>query len=352
MASTSTTASTGVTLSDPRLFRQSCYIDGAWTRAQSGATISVDNPATGEVIGTVPKLGAAETRAAIESADRALPAWRKKTAKERAAVVRRWYELMLQHQEDLARLMTTEQGKVLAMLDSEDQQDAVRKAEANLFAARANLDNAIANRDRTQGLYPRTATRQALDAAIAQANTAQASVDAAQAALRVANNNLDNRVVKANAAGVVHAVGGCAPPAPGPAERLALRGRYQQCAQAAEAVRAHHAEGGQFRQRVLHLGPEQAGAGHDVVEERGAVLADEIGDRLGLPGNRGQCVLLRERPPRGDVAARKERDGRRFDGAGAPRHAIGPGAAVAVPQADPRRATGAAGVIEPAAAVR
>ncbi|WP_348648204.1 biotin/lipoyl-binding protein [Rhizobium sp. ARZ01] len=78
-----------------------------------------------------------------------------------------------------------EPGTVLAMLDSEDQQDAVRKAEANLFAARANLDNAIANRDRTQSLYPRTATRQALDAAIAQANTAEASVNAAEAALRV-----------------------------------------------------------------------------------------------------------------------------------------------------------------------
>jgi succinate-semialdehyde dehydrogenase/glutarate-semialdehyde dehydrogenase len=114
MATTSTTVPTGVTLSDPKLFRQSCYVDGAWVNAQSGGTISVDNPATGEVIGTVPKLGAVETRAAIEAADRALPAWRKKTAKERAAAVRKWYELMLQHQEDLARLMTTEQGKVLA----------------------------------------------------------------------------------------------------------------------------------------------------------------------------------------------------------------------------------------------
>jgi succinate-semialdehyde dehydrogenase/glutarate-semialdehyde dehydrogenase len=81
--------------------------------APSGATINVDNPATGEIIGTVPKLGAAETRQAIEAADRAMPAWRKKTAKERAAVMRRWYELMLQHQEDLARLMTIEQGKPL-----------------------------------------------------------------------------------------------------------------------------------------------------------------------------------------------------------------------------------------------
>jgi succinate-semialdehyde dehydrogenase/glutarate-semialdehyde dehydrogenase len=103
-----------VSLADSKLFREACYIDGAWVRAKSGATIAVDNPATGEVVGTVPKCGAAETREAIEAADRAWPAWRKKTAKERAVIVRRWYELMLQHQDDLARLMTTEQGKVLA----------------------------------------------------------------------------------------------------------------------------------------------------------------------------------------------------------------------------------------------
>ena len=104
---------TGVTLSDPKLFRQSCYVDGAWVTAASGGTIAVDNPATGEIIGSVPKMGSAETRQAIEAADRAFPAWRKKTAKERAVAVRRWYELMLQHQEDLARLMTVEQGKPL-----------------------------------------------------------------------------------------------------------------------------------------------------------------------------------------------------------------------------------------------
>src|SRR5678816_687901 len=119
MATTSTSVPTGVTLTDSKLFRQSCYIDGSWVNAQSGGTVSVDNPATGEVVGTVPKLGAAETRAAIEAADRALPAWRKKTAKERAAAVRKWYELMLQHQDDLARLMTTEQGKVLT--ESKDE---------------------------------------------------------------------------------------------------------------------------------------------------------------------------------------------------------------------------------------
>ena len=108
-----TQATTGVALSDEKLFRQACYVDGSWVNAASGATISVDNPATGEIIGTVPKLGAAETRQAIAAADRALPAWRKKTAKERATILRRWYELMLQHQDDLARLMTIEQGKPL-----------------------------------------------------------------------------------------------------------------------------------------------------------------------------------------------------------------------------------------------
>src|SRR4051794_20139448 len=102
-----------VDLNDRGLFRQACYIDGSWTAAASGAAISVDNPATGEVIGTVPKLGAAETRQAIDAASRALPRWRTNTAKDRAAVLRRWYELMLEHQDDLARLMTTEQGKPL-----------------------------------------------------------------------------------------------------------------------------------------------------------------------------------------------------------------------------------------------
>ena len=105
---------TGVTLKDPKLFRQACYIDGAWVPARSGATISVDNPATGEIVGTVPKFGAAETRDAIEAAHRAMPAWQKKTAKERAVVLRRWFDLMMANQEDLARLMTTEQGKVLS----------------------------------------------------------------------------------------------------------------------------------------------------------------------------------------------------------------------------------------------
>jgi succinate-semialdehyde dehydrogenase/glutarate-semialdehyde dehydrogenase len=102
----------GVELQDARLFRQACYVDGAWTEARD--VIEVDNPATGEIIGTVPKLGRAETERAIDAASRAFPAWRRKTARERAVVMRRWFELMLASQDDLARLMTIEQGKPLA----------------------------------------------------------------------------------------------------------------------------------------------------------------------------------------------------------------------------------------------
>ncbi len=108
------TAPTGVRLTDARLFRQSCYIDGAWVTAPSGATIPVDDPATGAIIGAVPRLGRVETREAIDAAARALPEWRKKPARERAAVLRRWFELVIASQDDLARLMTTEQGKPLA----------------------------------------------------------------------------------------------------------------------------------------------------------------------------------------------------------------------------------------------
>ncbi len=101
-------------LDDMSLFRQQCYIDGAWVDADSGATIEVTNPATGEALGTIPKLGADETRRAIEAAERAWPAWRAKTAKERANILRKWYDLMMASQEDLAVLMTLEQGKPLA----------------------------------------------------------------------------------------------------------------------------------------------------------------------------------------------------------------------------------------------
>ena len=101
-------------LQDSSLFRQQCYIDGAWVDADGGATVDVTNPATGETIGTVPRLGADETRRAIEAANAAYPAWRAMTAKERAGVLRKWFELMLANLDDLAVLMTAEQGKPMA----------------------------------------------------------------------------------------------------------------------------------------------------------------------------------------------------------------------------------------------
>ncbi len=101
-------------LKDPSLFRQQCYVDGAWVDADDGGTIEVDNPADNSVVGTIPKMGAAETRRAIEAANDAYPDWRARTGKERAAILRKWYELVMENQEDLAVLMTTEQGKPLA----------------------------------------------------------------------------------------------------------------------------------------------------------------------------------------------------------------------------------------------
>ena len=103
-----------VNLQDPKLFRQQCYIDGAWSDADSGKTVDVDNPSTGEVLGTVPRMGTAETRRAIEAAARAFPQWRAKTAAERGSILYKWYELMMANQDDLGRLMTLEQGKPLA----------------------------------------------------------------------------------------------------------------------------------------------------------------------------------------------------------------------------------------------
>ncbi|MBX9810095.1 MAG: NADP-dependent succinate-semialdehyde dehydrogenase [Burkholderiales bacterium] len=95
------------------LFRQQCYINGEWIDADDKSTMAVHNPADGVQIGTVPRMGAAETKRAIEAAHAAWPAWRAKTAKERAAILRKWYDLMMANQEDLAILMTVEQGKPL-----------------------------------------------------------------------------------------------------------------------------------------------------------------------------------------------------------------------------------------------
>lgn len=101
------------TLNDSSLLRQQAYIDGAWCDADDQATIAVINPADGNTIATVPRMGAAETRRAIEAAGAAWPAWRATSAKERAAILRKWNDLMLEHADDLALLMTLEQGKPL-----------------------------------------------------------------------------------------------------------------------------------------------------------------------------------------------------------------------------------------------
>ncbi|MBW2959397.1 MULTISPECIES: NADP-dependent succinate-semialdehyde dehydrogenase [Hafnia] len=101
-------------LNDHKLFRQQAFIQGEWRDANNQQTIDVTNPANGQLLGTVPKMGAGETRAAIEAANQALPAWRALTAKERAVILRRWFDLMMANQDDLAKLMTLEQGKPLA----------------------------------------------------------------------------------------------------------------------------------------------------------------------------------------------------------------------------------------------
>ena len=101
-------------LSDPGLMKDRCYLGGEWVAADSGETIPVTDPATGEVLGHVPRMGAAETARAIDAASAAWPAWRARTAKDRSAVLRRWSDLMLANQDDLGALMTLEQGKPLA----------------------------------------------------------------------------------------------------------------------------------------------------------------------------------------------------------------------------------------------
>ena len=103
-----------IPLKDEFLLCRKGYINGAWSDADDQRTMEVTNPATGELLGTVPRMGAGETRRAIEGAHQAWPAWRAKSAKERAALLRRWFELLLANQEDLAILMTAEQGKPLS----------------------------------------------------------------------------------------------------------------------------------------------------------------------------------------------------------------------------------------------
>ncbi|MDH5488763.1 MAG: aldehyde dehydrogenase family protein, partial [Rhodospirillaceae bacterium] len=100
-------------LKDKSLLRNKCYVNGKWVDANSGENFNVTNPANGSVITTVPMFGANETRDAISAAEKAYPAWRGKTAKERAALLRRWFELIMESADDLAQLMTAEQGKPL-----------------------------------------------------------------------------------------------------------------------------------------------------------------------------------------------------------------------------------------------
>ena len=103
-----------LSLSDPSLLKSQAYINGQWVDADNGATFPVTNPANGELIVEVAKVGAAETARAIAAADAAMQSWKKQSAKARAAIIRKWYDLMMANQEDLAQIMTAEQGKVLA----------------------------------------------------------------------------------------------------------------------------------------------------------------------------------------------------------------------------------------------
>ena len=105
---------TALSLNDSDLFRQKSYIGGRWCDADDAKTFPVTNPANGELLAHVPDMGATETRRAIDAAKQAWPAWRRKPAKERANLLRKWYELMMANQDDLARIMTAEQGKPLA----------------------------------------------------------------------------------------------------------------------------------------------------------------------------------------------------------------------------------------------
>jgi succinate-semialdehyde dehydrogenase/glutarate-semialdehyde dehydrogenase len=103
-----------MTIEDKNLFRRQAWINGKWVDARSGKTITVTNPADGSALGSVPGISKAEVRSAIDAADNAWPAWRKRPAKERAELLQRWYHLMMAHQEDLAVILTSEQGKPLA----------------------------------------------------------------------------------------------------------------------------------------------------------------------------------------------------------------------------------------------
>src|SRR5258707_14318435 len=101
-------------LRDPELFRQQAYLSGHWCDADSGATTAVNNPATGDVVGTVPTMGADETRRAMADAKKAWTHWRRRTAKERSLILRKWHDFVLPKLDDLGLLLTAEDGKELA----------------------------------------------------------------------------------------------------------------------------------------------------------------------------------------------------------------------------------------------
>lgn len=111
--------SNSIQLKNPSLFRQQAYINGQWCNAQSNTTIDVMNPATSTILGNIPNMGASETEEAIKAADAALPLWKAKTAKERSQLLRRWHDLILENKEDLAMIMTVEQGKSLTEAQGE-----------------------------------------------------------------------------------------------------------------------------------------------------------------------------------------------------------------------------------------
>ena len=108
------TIKTRLELKNPALLREQSYINGEWVAAEDGATFAVTNPADGSLVADVPEMEVAGARAAIEAANAAWPAWRSKTAKERSAILRRWFDLILANKDDLAAIMTAEQGKPLA----------------------------------------------------------------------------------------------------------------------------------------------------------------------------------------------------------------------------------------------
>src|ERR1700739_1883980 len=114
MTSQVTTQRSSLGLADPSLFRSSSYVDGQWPPRDGGERLVVHNPSTGEPIADLPSAGADETQLAVEAAQRALPAWRGLSGKARSKVLRRWFELVRDHTEDLARLIVLEEGKPLA----------------------------------------------------------------------------------------------------------------------------------------------------------------------------------------------------------------------------------------------